>query len=266
MDNMQKQEENTPNKQFSDILAKVGLNPTEALIYRLLLSSGPVGIKPLLSDTGLKRGNAYYHLESLIAKGMVEKIDEPKKTIRFLAKHPENLELLLAKEKNRLLEAESVLNNQLPELRSLYQLIALKPGVKFYEGLEGALKVADDSLTSTTEILSYIDNEVVNKQYPEFNKKYVSQRTNKKIQKRMLTIDSSFIRQHAKSFDKNNTQIRVIPSSNAFSSIMYIYSNKVSYISQSRGQLVSMIVEHPAIYQMHKTLFEALWQTAKTIT
>lgn len=265
MNSQQKQPENAPNKQFSDILAKVGLNATEALIYRLLLSSGPVGIKPLLTDTKLKRGNAYYHLDSLIAKGLVEKLDLPGQTIKFIARHPENLELLLAKEKNRLLEAETIIQQQLPELRSLYQLIALKPGVKFYEGIEGALKVANDSLTSSTEILSYIDNEAVNKLYPEFNKQYVEKRHSQKIKKRMLTVDSSFIRTHAKNFNKGHTQIRVIPPSSPFTSIMYIYDNKVSYINQSQGQLVSMIIEHPAIYQMHKTLFEALWQTAKTI-
>jgi sugar-specific transcriptional regulator TrmB len=265
MDTIQKNPIDKPNLQFADVLNKTGLNSTEALIYRLLLSSGPVGIKPLLTDTGLKRGNAYYHLDSLIAKGLVEKIDLPKKPVQFVAKHPENLELLLAKEKNRLLEAESLLTNQLPELKSLYQLIALKPGVKFYEGLEGALKVADDSLTATTEILSYIDNEAVNKLYPEFNKQYVTKRENQKIKKRMLSLDSTFIRQHAKNFNKNTTQIRVIAPGHPFTSVMYIYNNKVSYVSQSQGKLVSMIIEHPAISQMHKTLFEALWQTAKPI-
>ncbi|MBI5530811.1 MAG: hypothetical protein HY918_04955 [Candidatus Doudnabacteria bacterium] len=256
----------TNSSQYAEILQSAGLNSAEAQIYELLLKAGPTGIKPLLSDTGLKRGNAYYHLDSLVEKGLVEKLDEPGKPIRFLAKHPENLELMLAKKKAALFNAAEELGRALPDLRSMFQLISSKPGVKFYEGLEGALKVAQDSLTSATEILSYIDNEVVNKEFPELNKSYVSDRKSKQIKKRMITIDSPFIRQHHKSFDSQNTEIRVLPPSQPFTSIMFIYDNKVSYISRYNGHIIGMIVEHPTIYQMHKFLFNTTWQTAKKIT
>lgn len=251
-----------PSK-FEEILQGLGLNTKEAQIYELLLKSGPTGIKPLLSDTGLKRGNAYYHLESLSAKGLVEKIDEPGKTIRFSARHPENLELLLAKQKADLGNAQDRLHKTLPELKSMFQLIALKPGVKFYEGLEGALAIVKDSLTSTTEILSYIDSEAVNKQFPDLNNQFISQRKQKGLKKRIIAMDTPFIHKHAKDFDPSNTTIRTITSPQPFSTIMYIYSNKVSYISMHNGQIVSMIIEHPAIYQMHKMLFENAWVHAK---
>jgi sugar-specific transcriptional regulator TrmB len=230
-----------------------------------LLKAGATGIKPLLSDTGLKRGNAYYHLDSLIEKGLVEKIDLPKQPIKFLAKHPENLELLVSQKKAALFNAQDELGRTLPELRSLFQLISTKPGVKFYEGLEGVLKVAEDSLTSRTEILSYIDNEVVNKEFPELNKTYVAGRKSKQIKKRMITIDSPFIHQHYKNFDPQHTEIRVLPPGQPFTSIMFIYDNKVSYISRYNNQIIGMIVEHPTIYQMHRLLFNTTWQVAKKL-
>lgn len=251
-----------PSK-FTEIFQGLGLNVTEAQIYELLLKAGATGIKPLLSDTGLKRGNAYYHLDSLVEKGLVEKLDEPGKTIRFLARHPENLELLLAKEKNRLLEADDILKRQLPELRSLFQLISSKPGVKFYEGLPGAMETVKDSLTSSTEILSFIDSEAVNKQFPDLNKQFISQRKQKGLKKRIIAMDTPFIHKHARELDPQTTTVRVVSSSQPFSTIMYIYDNKVAYISMHQNQIVSMIIEHPAIYQMHKTLFETVWQNAK---
>ena len=248
---------------YAQILQDLGLNAAESKIYELLLKSGPTGIKPLLSDTGLKRGNAYYHLESLISKGLAEKIDLPGATIKFTAKHPENLELILAKQKAALGEAQARLQHTLPELSSLFQLIAVKPTVKFYEGLEGAVSVVNDSLTSATEILSYIDSEAVNKNFPDLNKQFISQRRQKAIKKRIIAPDSAFIRQHAKSFDAKTTNIRTITASQPFSTIMYIYDNKVSYTALWQEKIVSMLIEHPAIYQMHKTLFEQTWLNAK---
>lgn len=257
---------NPPILKYSQILQNLGLNKAEAQIYELLLKSGTTGIKPLLTDTGLKRGNVYYHLDSLIEKGLVEKVDLPKQPIKFLAKHPENLELLVSQKKAALFNAQDELGRALPELKNLFQIISTKPGVKFYEGLDGALKVAEDSLTSSTEILSYIDNEVVNKEFPELNKTYVTKRKGQQIKKRMITTDSPFIRKHYKNFDPQNTEIRVLPAGGQpFTSIMFIYDNKVSYISRYNQQIIGMIVEHPTIYQMHKLLFNTTWQTARQL-
>jgi sugar-specific transcriptional regulator TrmB len=251
--------------QYLPVFERLGLNQHEAQIYELLLNLGPQGMKNILFHTKMKRGNAYYHLDNLIEKGLVEKQDLPKTTTKFVAKHPEHLELLLAKQKAAVFAAEEELEKNLPFLRNLFQSFAVRPTIKFYEGLEGAVKVAEDSLTSTTEIYSYIDNEAVNKLYPDINKAYVQKRKAKSIKKKMITIDSAFIRQHAKNFDPQLTEIRVLPKGNTFSTVMYIYDNRVSYIAAQKEKLISVIIEHPTIYQMHKTLFEALWQQAQKI-
>jgi hypothetical protein len=200
-----------------------------------------------------------------MAKGLAEKIDLPKSTIKFAAKHPENLELLLAKQKAAVFLAEEELNKQLPSLRSVFQLSASKPGVKFYEGLEGAKKVVEDSLSSSTEILSYIDSETLNKQFPKLSQQFTSLRTKKGIQKKIIMADSPFVRQHVQNLISTFTQIRLVPIQTNFSTIMYIYDNKISYISMEKNIIASMIIEHPAIYKMNKALFKALWETAKTV-
>jgi sugar-specific transcriptional regulator TrmB len=252
---------------YTEIFEKVGLNKNEAQIYELLLNAGPLPMKPILFHTKLKRGNAYYHLENMAAKGLVEKIDLPKTTTKFAAKHPQNLELLLAKQKSALFSAEEELNKQLPDLRSLFQLVSIKPAVRFYEGLEGAIQVTNDSLNSKTEILTYIDNEAVNKFYPDINKQYVEQRLKKNIKKRMITIDSPYIRSRTGEYKKTAAEVRLIPAPAAFSSVMQIYDNKISYVSvdQNQKQLIGTIIEHPAIYRMHKELFEALWVKAQPL-
>jgi sugar-specific transcriptional regulator TrmB len=252
---------------YTPILEKLGLSKNEAQMYELLIQTGPQGMKAILFHTKLKRGNAYYHLDNLIEKGLVEKQDLPGQTTKFIAKHPEQLGLLLAKQKAAVFSAEEELTKNLPQLRSLYQLAAIKPTVKYFEGLEGAKKVVEDSLTSNTEIYSYSDNEVVHTYYPEINRQFVESRQKKGIKKKIITIDTPYMRKHAKSINSTFTQMRIIPNPAAFSTIMYIYDNKVSYISinASQEKMIGMIIENETIYKMHKTLFEALWQSAKPI-
>jgi sugar-specific transcriptional regulator TrmB len=252
-----------PESPYVQIFEKLGLNKNEAQIYELLIQTGPQGMKPILYHTKLKRGNAYYHLDNLTAKGLVKKQDLPGQTTKFAAKNPEQLGLLITKQKAAVFSAEEELVKNLPQLRSIYQLAAIKPTVKYFEGLEGAKQVVEDSLTSATEIYSYIDSEELNKQFPDLNKNFTEARARKGIKKKIIMVDSPFVRQHAKAFDPANTQIRVIPAPANFSTIMYIYDNTVSYISMEKGQIVSMIIEHPAIYRMHKTLFQTLWETTK---
>ena len=250
---------------YLDIFEKLGLNKNEAQIYELLLETGPQSMKPILFHTKLKRGNAYYHLDNLKAKGLVETQEQRGRTT-FEAKHPQNLELLLAKQKAALTAAEEELNKSLPALQSMFQLSAIKPEIRFYEGLEGALKVLDDSLTAQTPIYSYIDNEAVNKLYPDINKEYVAKRNRLAVKKKMITIDSPFIHEHAKEFNKSTTEIRVIKSPTAFATVMQIYDNKISYLTLLNNKIVSIVIDHPQIAKMHKTLFEAQWETAMPLS
>jgi sugar-specific transcriptional regulator TrmB len=255
----------TPESPYTPILEKLGLNKNEAQIYELLIQTGPQSMKPILFHTKLKRGNAYYHLDNLTAKGLVEKQDLPGQTTKFIAKNPEQLHLLVSKQKAAVFSAEEELNKNLPQLRSLYQLAAIRPTVKYFEGLDGAKQIVEDTLISQTEVYSYTDLEIVNKYYSEFNQGYVEQRLQKNLKKRMIVADSLYNREHAKTLITPNAKIRILSAPTSFAAIMYIYDNKVSYITLHPNKMVSTIIEHEALYRMHKTLFESHWQTAKIV-
>jgi sugar-specific transcriptional regulator TrmB len=247
-----------------EILEKLGLNKNEAQIYDYLIGIGSSRLKPILAATKLKKGNAYYHLESLKAKGLVETKEERGRTV-FIAKHPEQLALLLAQQKAALAAAEQELNQTLPGLRSIFQLASVKPGIKYFEGQEGAIQIVKDTLTAQTEVYSYTDLEIVDKYYSQFNQEYVGQRLEKGLKKKMIVADSAYNRVHAKTLISPTTQVKILPTPTSFAAIMYIYDNKVSYITLHPDKMVSTIIEHEALYRMHKTLFESHWQNAKVV-
>jgi len=99
----------------------------------------------------------------------------------------------------------------------------------------------------------------------DLNKKYVSERKNLNLKKKMLAVDSTYIREHVKDMDKNTTEVRIIPKSEAFGTVMQIYDDKISYVTVSDNKKIGVIIEDPDISKMHRIIFQALWGKAEIL-
>jgi predicted transcriptional regulator len=255
----------TTNVNYLQILTQAGLKGDQAIVYEALLKNGPKKASQLPRFVPFKRSLAYKILNELVEMGLVIKKEEPHKVAVFEPAHPLKIKDWVAKQQEQYKNADLALTGFLPKLVSDFNLTLGMPGIQIYEGLEGAQKILADSLTASTEIYSYIDNEAVNKLYPDINKQYVGQRSKSEIKKKMITVDSAYIRDHAKSFDKTTTTVRVINSPAPFTTIMQIYDTKVSYITLQGKTIISVLIDNPNISKMHKMLFETMWQTAKPV-
>ncbi len=255
----------TPKLNYLQILTQAGLKGDQAIVYEALLKNGPKKASQLPNFVPFKRSLSYKILNELAEMGLVLKNEKPGKVAVFEPAHPQKIKDWVAKQQEQFKNADLTLAGVLPKLISDYNLTLGMPGIQIYEGLEGAKHILDDSLTATGEIYSYIDNEEINKQYPDINKQYVNQRNKAGIKKKMITIDSAYIREHANSFNKSTTAVRVISSPAPFTTIMQIYDTKVSYITLRGKSIISVLMDNPHISKMHKTLFEAMWQTARPV-
>ena len=250
---------------YEQFLIQAGLTKDQASIYNILIRSGLITAGAISKKTALKRGLAYKVIGQLISLGLVEKKEEKGVVALFRATHPSNLESLIEKKKAEIRNAEASLTSTIPALISDFNLNSGKPNVQFFEGMEGIMKVADDSLSSTTEIYSFIDNEAVMKNAPEINTEYVKRRRNEKIHKKMIAVDGAFIRDRVHGFDPETTEVRVIAKNFGFSTVMQIYDGKVSYATFESARRVGVIIEDQEIYKMHKTIFEYVWERAEPI-
>lgn len=246
-------------------LSQAGLTYSQAVVYEILLKNGPLKAGKIHQKTTLKRGLVYKMLDELVDLGLVKKNQTLGKVDVFEPEHPTKLKDLAEKAEDKAKTAQTVLDGFMSKMVSDFNLVSSLPGVQIYEGVEGAKKVLDDSLQADTEIYSYIDSEAVNKLYPDMNKQYVSQRNKEGLKKKMITLDSPYIREHAKSFNRATTAVRLITAQTPFTTVMQIYDTKVSYISLQGKSIISSIIDNPHIAQMHKTLFEVMWQTAKPL-
>ncbi len=254
------------NTMYETTLTLAGLSPDQASIYEILLKNGPLTARKLGLLSPYKRGLVYKYLEDLQNKGLVVRHDEIGKVSVFEPAHPLKLKEIIEKQENQTKAASLALDGILGQLTSDFNLISGRPGVRFYEGKEGVIKVAEDSLHAKSEILSYIDNQAVNKFLGDYNKEYIKKRNKLALKKRMITLDSDFIRNRVKDFNLNTTDIRVIDAKYPFATVMQIYDNRVSYITLGDNKMIGIIIEDSHIAQMHKTLFDYTWTTAKQLT
>ncbi len=244
-----------------NLLKQIGLSEKEAEIYQILLKLGKVPANKILPHTQLKRTTVYSILDELADKGLIEK-DESRGLIEFRAKHPYSLKEYLENQVQQIKTAERQLEAVLPDFISLYQQAQNRPGVRFYEGKEGMRKVIEDSLNSQTEIYTYVDIEAIMQYIPEINKDYVKKREKLGIKKKGIIVDTPTARKYLANYDTRVTTSKLIPlKTGPTKTIMQIYDNKISYITLGQDTMIGLIVADQYIYQMHKALFEYIWQS-----
>ena len=253
---------------YEAILIQAGLEPNQATVYGVLLKIGPSTARKIALNTPFKRPLTYNILEELQDKGLVAKKEDPGKVAIFEPVHPTKLNELVEQHIQRDRQVQKQLETIMGQLVSSYNLISGKPGVRFFEGLEGVKRVLEDSLTSKTEIYTYADIEAINKYIADINKSYVARREKLDIKKRGIVIDTPFARNYLSNYHKTVTETKLIKSGDAppFQTIMQIYDGKISYITLEPNKMISVIVEDRHIYEMHRYLFEFTWDKGQAVS
>src|SRR3989338_135756 len=170
-------------------LVAAGLEPDQAQIYEILLKNGPLKAGKVALKSTLKRGLVYKILDELVELGLVIKNEPAGKVAIFEPAHPLKIKEFAEAKEAKLKTAQLALDGILGNLTSDYNLALNKPGVQFFEGMDGIKKILDDSLASKTEIYSYADIESINKYIPDLNREYVAKRERLKIKKRGIVLD-----------------------------------------------------------------------------
>ncbi len=257
---------------YNDLFAQSGLSKNEAVIYEYLLKNGESPALDITKNTPLKKGVVYVALNELTSKGLVtEKLLPPKnpnvrnkkKIAYFSPEHPEKLREYLSSQEVNIKKAQKNLEANINDIVSSFNLVSGRPGMRFFEGIEGVKKVLEDSLTSKTTIRTYADVEAIVKYIDKINQEYVAKRDKLGIKKRAIIIDSPFGRNYLKEYHTRTTYIKFIDHKLfPFESVMQIYDGKVSYITLSEKSMIGVIIQDPSIYQMHKSIFEHTWSTS----
>lgn len=247
----------------NSILTQLGLDPNQILVYMFLLEHGPSKASAIAKNTPLKRGLVYKILDELIKLEIITKDDQEKAVSVFTPLHPSALKSLAESKVRQAQNTQNYLDTELGSLISMYNLTNNKPGIEFYEGIEGIKKVIYDTLTSKTAIYTYADMEQVEKYIKKINEDYSTKRDKLDLNKKVLLVDSDYTHRLLENYKKTNLNIRFVKDVPHFATIMQIYDNKVSYVTLSDDKMTGIIIQDKNIYKMHKALFKSMWKQAK---
>lgn len=245
-------------------LQTIGITPTEADLYELLLRLGDVPIAAILKETKLKRPTAYKTLYSLEKKGLVTKKDKQKK-IHFQPVPPTQLLSLAEKQYSELERARDSLQALMPELTATYTTAVERPVVRVLEGIEGVKKAHREILSLKLPISAYVSlDEEIDSQLGGFWQEYYTTRRRDAIFARVICPNTSGSEEYQKQDAKELRQTRLVPEGKFSIGIeMDICGDKVAYFSRGEHGIFATIITNRLIAQSEQASFELAWERAE---
>jgi len=264
---------------YKDLLTSINLSPGESIVYEYLLKNGESPAGDIIKRTPLKRGIVYKILDSLIEKGLVlEKTSVPSKKqgkskiSHFLPNHPDKLREFISLERKRLDKAENSLEANMPAIISDFNLVSGKPGVRFFEGIEGVKKVLNDTLINNFKrnILTFSDVAAYMKYLKDWNMNYYAPKRRRfGILEKVIIPDNPSAKEYMNEYIKDPlsdklTEILFIDhKSYPFDTEINIYENKVSFVTFSEKRHIGLIIENKEIFNSISSTFNLIWSTLK---
>lgn len=242
---------------YDKFLEQALLTKDQATVYSALLKNGPLPAGRLAKKTPLKRSLVYKILEQLGELGLVEKKDSTGQITVFAAEHPAKLKDLAEKQESGAKEAQAVLDTIMASMVSDFNLVHGKPGIRFFEGVDGLKKIYDDILETGNDfyLVRSIFEPVYTKEIVPIIEKFIQKRVAKKMTVTALTpTDTLGARTPASDakilfkrtwIDKKDYDVPVE---------IDIYGNKIAFLSFGK-ELIGVIIESAQIAQSLKKLF-----------
>jgi HTH-type transcriptional regulator, sugar sensing transcriptional regulator len=240
----------------------LGLSETEGKVYMALLELGGGYVSTVARKAALPRVNCYHTLENLAEKGLVNFVTKEK--IRYYSAEPPQKILNIME--GRMSYAKKIL----PELLSITNTLALKPKIKYYEGMEGVKNILADTLTAKKELVGYSNLKFFAELFGDYIKSYSQQKMKKGIKTRLIcpSSDEAFAyvkKYYAADFPADLIEILYVnPREFWFENEIVIYDDKVAVISLNRDELNGMIFESPVYARSQRAIFNLAWLGASS--
>ncbi len=242
-------------------LLQFGLNESEVRVYEAVLYIGQVKPREIVVKTGLGRPNVYHVLTQLEQKKLITKIEGEQ--VRYMAQDPENLRALLETKEQELKRLKEEADALLPKLASEFALRSAQPTVRVYEGYEGYKKAIDELHRSSTDILSYIDISAITGTLVKLDEYFERGRSKKGIRNRIIVSDS----EEAKAMFAEPAELSearyIHDFPHQFKAGLSMSSDAIVYFTLRHGHDVALVIQDASIVEMHRQMFEFLWQKAK---
>ncbi len=248
---------------FEQHLVLAGLSNEQARIYEALIKNGSSTASDSARRARVSRTLVYKILSELAVIGLVSKNEKSGKIAIFTAAHPLRLKELIEKREQDAKDSIRALDDVLGQMTSEYNIAGGKPGIEFFDGMDGIAKVLNDTLTAKEVIYTYADLKAIDDVYHDLNAEYLARRQRRGIEKRGILADTPFTRRMLGSYDTSVTDSRLVQyATEPSKTVIQMYDGKTSYIVMDRVEPVSIIIHDPYITVANRAVFEVVWSHA----
>lgn len=253
---------------YEQTLIQAGLNQNQAIIYEILITNGSMPAGEICKKTPFKRGLVYKILDELAEIKLVEKLEKPQEVAIFSPAHPLKIKELAKEREEKAQDAQRALEGVLPKIISDFNLTIGKPGVRFFEGLDGIKQALEDTLVNNKEkkIFSYSDAAGYATYLKDWDlNHYALKRKELSIKEQMIIPNNPKGLAHMYEYPALEVTEIIFVDHKAFpfATDINIYSGKVSFVTFSEKAHIGVIVENPEIYQTMLSGFNIAWSLAK---
>ena len=203
----------------------------------------------------MKRPTTYLILEQLAKKGLVSQV----KKGRYVYFQPVNPHSLLEDQYVRFNNLEKAI----PELLSLHQQFSVQPQVSFFQGKEGIIRIMEDTLKASTELLCWADvslatQTLLKAYYPT----YIAKKVKRKLWLRgIFSYDKAALEVKTRG-EKELREVYLIPKEEfPFKNEINIYDDKVAIVSHA--DQMGVIIQNKNIADTQRSIFNFAFKYAK---
>ncbi len=238
-------------------LAAVGLDEKEQRFYLAALELGGAPVTAVAMRAGVTRTNGYDLLARLERRGLLIQVHGEEGIRKVIPADPNVL--IREWEQTRLMLDELV-----PELRSMFNSTPRKPRIRFYEGETGIQRALRTTLECQSKHLYGIlsMHELLEVPGSAWMESYITERINRGIQ---LDVVRSYSRETEPIWPaayNELRELRLAPSELDLGMTAYICDDTVVYIS-SKNENYALTIESRELASLQKSLFESLWRLSK---
>jgi HTH-type transcriptional regulator, sugar sensing transcriptional regulator len=239
---------------FKKVLLQADLTPSQAEILEFLYQHKEAKASEIAKSIKRSRAIVYKEAEELAKLGIIEIKERPGKVTVYTAGHPSTLEKLIENKENQIKKDRELLTNYLPDMISSYNLINNKPGIRYYEGVDGLKKIYNEILEDGKDFFMVRSayEPVYKTEMMPIIKDFISKRVEKNINVKAITpIDQ--ISDTTK--DKDWLMERIPVPKEMYNAPVEIdvFGNKIAFLSFGH-ELIGIVIESDQIAQSLKQL------------
>ncbi len=240
---------------LKDVLEDIGLTEKEAKVYLTLLELKEALPSVISKHSGVKRPTTYLILEQLVKKGLAGRAQKGKFEY-FQATSPSTL----VENQSKKLDA---LHEALPKLLQLHERFAVRPQMSIFEGEQGLIHIMEDTLTTSTELLCWVNLKLATGTLlEEYYPTYIQKKVERKLWLRGIFSFDEVALEFKKKGAEELREVYLIPNEEfPFKNEINIYDDKVAIISHP--DKVGIIIQNQNIADTQRSIFNFAFRCAQ---